>query len=151
MCFSFVEKSQVLMEQRNEGLLSSANQTQHRVLSLEQEKVILVVVLVVCIFVNREFTPKTRISLLIVLLLKKNITWSLLYYLCSVELWWHCFNWRRCRILIPILYIQWYNKAGHMMDKVVNDIIDNFIHDYKLEPIVKKLLTCLMKKLLNTM
>ncbi|XP_060552351.1 FK506-binding protein 15-like [Ruditapes philippinarum] len=36
---SFVEKSQVLMEQRNEGLLSSANQTQHRVLSLEQEKV----------------------------------------------------------------------------------------------------------------
>ncbi|XP_053379992.1 FK506-binding protein 15-like isoform X2 [Mercenaria mercenaria] len=36
---SFVEKSQVLMEQRNEGLLSSANQTQHKVLSLEQEKV----------------------------------------------------------------------------------------------------------------
>jgi len=37
--FSFVEKSQVLMEQRNEGLLSSANQTQSRVLALEQEKV----------------------------------------------------------------------------------------------------------------
>lgn len=36
---SFVEKSQVLMEQRNEGLLSSANQNQTRVLSLEQEKV----------------------------------------------------------------------------------------------------------------
>ncbi|WAR31318.1 FKB15-like protein [Mya arenaria] len=36
---SFVEKSQVLMEQRNEGMLSSANQTQTRVLTLEQDKV----------------------------------------------------------------------------------------------------------------
>ena len=39
VCFSYVEKSQVLMEQRNEGLLSSANQNQNRVLSLEQDKV----------------------------------------------------------------------------------------------------------------
>ncbi|XP_052221939.1 FK506-binding protein 15-like isoform X2 [Dreissena polymorpha] len=38
---SFVEKSQVLMEQRNEGLFSSANQSQNRVLSLEQDKVVL--------------------------------------------------------------------------------------------------------------
>lgn len=37
--FSFVEESQVLMAQRNEGLLSSANQNQNRVLTLEQDKV----------------------------------------------------------------------------------------------------------------
>ena len=35
----YVEKSQTLLEQRNEGFLSTANQSQSRVLALEQEKV----------------------------------------------------------------------------------------------------------------
>ena len=52
--YSYVEKSQVLMEQRNEGLLSSANQSQNKVLALEQEKVWL--------FINRHFLKLNSIS-----------------------------------------------------------------------------------------
>ena len=36
---SYVEKSQTLMEQRNEGFVTSAAQSQSKVLAIEQEKV----------------------------------------------------------------------------------------------------------------
>lgn len=35
----YVEKSQSLLEQRNEGFITSASQSQAKVLALEQEKV----------------------------------------------------------------------------------------------------------------